>query len=187
MGGPTLPLGGPALRRVCRLLRAPVAVSSDFVWPAPSDIRDAQAEALALVPSVCTRASSELLVFPSGSFWVPDLATALQLRLLIDAHCGPAGHRSFSVTLSSLSLHFSWTTIEDDTSTFFNTCIHCLCTTGGRRIPRPFGEAVHASKPNEVIHFDSLYIGPASQDVTYLLLLKDDASGFVWLHPHARP
>jgi IS30 family transposase len=51
-------------------------------------------------------------------------------------------------------------------------------------VPRPLGTQLHATKPNEILHFDFLYIG-LSRDGKhqYLLLLKDDLSGHLWLVP----
>nr|CCA21802.1 AlNc14C134G7048 [Albugo laibachii Nc14] len=48
--------------------------------------------------------------------------------------------------------------------------------------PRPFGESLqHATRPNELIHFDYLAM-PASEDnYRYILILKDDMSGYVEL------
>jgi transposase InsO family protein len=52
---------------------------------------------------------------------------------------------------------------------------------GGERIPRPLGEAIHSNNPNEVLHFDYLYMGPSDTRDKYLLILNDDLSGYVWL------
>jgi Integrase core domain len=51
-------------------------------------------------------------------------------------------------------------------------------------VPRPLGMQLHATKPKEILHFDFLYIG-LSRDgkYRYLLLLKDDLSGYLWLVP----
>jgi hypothetical protein len=42
---------------------------------------------------------------------------------------------------------------------------------------------VHATKPNQVLHFDFLYLGVAAVGQKYLLVMKDDASKYVWLRP----
>jgi Integrase core domain len=49
-------------------------------------------------------------------------------------------------------------------------------------VPRPLGTQLHAIMPNEILHFDFLYIG-LSRDgkYQYLLILKDDQSGYLWL------
>jgi transposase InsO family protein len=51
-------------------------------------------------------------------------------------------------------------------------------------VPRPLGTQLHATKPNEILHFDFLYIGLSrDRKYQYLLLLKDDLSGYLWLVP----
>jgi hypothetical protein len=57
-----------------------------------------------------------------------------------------------------------------------------LSTTGGLRTPRPLGEAIHAERPNQVLHFDFLFMGLATTEQKYILILKDDFSGFIMLH-----
>jgi transposase InsO family protein len=51
-------------------------------------------------------------------------------------------------------------------------------------VPRPLGTQLHATKPNEILRLDFLYIG-LSRDgkYQYLLLLTDDLSGYLWLVP----
>jgi hypothetical protein len=51
-------------------------------------------------------------------------------------------------------------------------------------VPRPLDTQLHAAKPNEILHFDFLYIGLSKDGkYKYLLLLKDDLSGYLWLVP----
>jgi hypothetical protein len=66
---------------------------------------------------------------------------------------------------------------------FVKSCIHCLATTGGSRLPRPLGEALHADKPNVVLHFGFLYVGKSSSGPIYILALRGDMSGYMWLWP----
>ncbi|POM62293.1 hypothetical protein PHPALM_28568 [Phytophthora palmivora] len=62
-------------------------------------------------------------------------------------------------------------------------CIHCW-STEGRTDLRSYGPTLHATKPNEVINFDYLSM-PEDEDTLskYVLVLKDDFSGFVELIP----
>jgi Integrase core domain len=76
-----------------------------------------------------------------------------------------------------------WHTLEEDVRTFCLTCLHCVATIGGDRVPRPLGESMHADKPNELLHMDFLYMGPSHTMESYLLLLKGDLSGYLWLWP----
>jgi hypothetical protein len=45
------------------------------------------------------------------------------------------------------------------------------------------GEAKHADHPNELIHWDYLHMGEGESGEVYILVIKDDASKFVWLLP----
>ncbi len=47
------------------------------------------------------------------------------------------------------------------------------------------GHALHADKPNELIHFDFLFMEDYSVDTPCVLVLQDSASSFVWLEPCA--
>jgi hypothetical protein len=60
----------------------------------------------------------------------------------------------------------------------------CAATVPGDKVPRPLGTQLHSTKPNEILHFDFLYIG-LSRDGKYqcLLLLKNDLIRYLWLVP----
>jgi hypothetical protein len=74
--------------------------------------------------------------------------------------------------------------MANDVKVFVQNCLHCVATVPGSKEPRPLGTQLHATKPNEILHFDFLCIG-LSRDgkYQYLLLLKDDLSGYLWLVP----
>ncbi|GMF45863.1 unnamed protein product [Phytophthora fragariaefolia] len=42
---------------------------------------------------------------------------------------------------------------------------------------------MHAERPNELIHWDYLHMGESESGEVYILVIKDDASKFVWLLP----
>jgi len=63
---------------------------------------------------------------------------------------------------------------------FVRGCLHCM-RVGNSMAPRPFGEAIHATKPNEVIHFDFISIPMSVDGQSYVLVINDDMSGFVEL------
>ena len=73
--------------------------------------------------------------------------------------------------------------MTEDVKNFCKSCLHCQSTLGGDRVPRPLGHALHADKPNELLHFDFLYIGPGTNSYECVLIIKDDASSYVWLEP----
>jgi RNase H-like domain found in reverse transcriptase/Integrase zinc binding domain len=173
-------------RRIRGIFRAPIAPSfdSEFEWPDVSAGRSAQASATCTPPiGFEARESDSTFASSSGAAWIPIDAVELQLRLSILAHTGADGHRSVASTITALSSYFFWTTMRSDISDFVKSCIHCLATTGGSRVPRPLGEALHADKPNVVLHFDFLYVGKSSSVPIYILVLRDDMPGYVWLWP----
>lgn len=73
--------------------------------------------------------------------------------------------------------------MDEDIKSFFNTCLHCLCTQPGTTVIRPLGHALPADVPNEFLHFDFCYMSPAEEDFLYMLILKDDHSRYVCLVP----
>jgi hypothetical protein len=53
-----------------------------------------------------------------------------------------------------------------------------------RKDARPLSTQLHATKPNEILHFDLQYIGWLGNGKhQYILLLEDDLSGYQWLFP----
>lgn len=73
--------------------------------------------------------------------------------------------------------------MKRDISTFIDKCLHCLVSKSGSLIPRPLAHALHGSRPNEVLHFDFLYMGPGQDNNHYVLIVKDDLSAYTWLFP----
>ncbi|KAE9082318.1 hypothetical protein PF005_g27402 [Phytophthora fragariae] len=67
-----------------------------------------------------------------------------------------------------------------DVSAFVAGCLHCMVTANGC-VPRPYGETLVATKPNEVLHFDFLTMIEGERGLKYVLVLKDGMSGFVEL------
>jgi hypothetical protein len=82
-----------------------------------------------------------------------------------------------------------WNTLDRDFKKFYDdTCLACASANGSREMLRPFGFTVPATKPNEVLEFDFLYVNnlPASgttHKYECILVLRDKYSKFVWLHP----
>lgn len=130
------------------------------------------------------------LTWSEGLYWAATpkgiyVPTTLRLRLLIASHCWGAGHRNFAATLANLQdgRGYSWPSLLDDVRTFVNGCLHCRSSDGPYRIPRPWAEALHATRPNEILHMDWLYIGVSLAGHLYILIVKDDLSSYVWLRP----
>jgi Integrase core domain/Integrase zinc binding domain len=118
----------------------------------------------------------------NNALWIPERAVELHLRLCVEAHCRSAGHRAYEATLGAIKQYVAWTTMAKDVKVFLQNYLHCVATIPGDKLTRSLGTQLDRTKPNEILHFDFLYIG-LSRDgkYQYLLLLKDDLSGYLWL------
>jgi len=67
---------------------------------------------------------------------------------------------------------------------FCRMCLHCIGSLDSK-VPRPLGEALHASRRNQIIHYDFLFV-KNTRKFSYVLVLKDDLSRFVELVPSKR-
>lgn len=84
-----------------------------------------------------------------------------------------------------LRKHFTWSTLSLDVKKFIRSCIHCLSSVGGGKIPRPFGLAVHGTAPNDLLQFDYIKITAAVTGEKYVLMLRDDHSSYYWFFAFA--
>lgn len=120
--------------------------------------------------------------------WVPDDANKLKLRIIIEGHCGSAGHRRKDAVENIVCGDFEWRDIKRDVREFAKECPHCIVSKTGRRLPRPLVTALHRQKPNKVVYMDFLWKGSCDKDgLNYVLVLKDDLSAYSWLLTCAHP
>lgn len=89
----------------------------------------------------------------------PEEATQLKLRILVAAHCGAACHRGAFATERTVTDEFTWRALSQYGKGFTQICIHCIISRSVERVPRPLASALHAQRPNEVVHMDLLYMG----------------------------
>jgi Integrase zinc binding domain len=134
--------------------------TSNYNFPVPAEVLRMQKAAahnpdLKEVPSK-KRGANGLLVNEQGKIWILTNAVSMQVRFCVIAHCGRGGHRGHQVTLSAIQDHYYWKGMSKDITVFVGSCFHCIANDPGQNTPRPMGKALHASKPNEIIHFDYL-------------------------------
>ena len=165
------------VRRLVHIPELPSSCNTEFEWPVPCEIAKVQEEHKSVRPDYLTL-QDDLWIDSQSRIWVPDDASDLQLRLCIIAHTGLAGHRGRDATERALMSKFIWSTLSDDVRLFVRSCIHCLSTLGGEKIPRPFGPAVHGTKPNDLLQFDYIELGPSNNGDKYVLMMRDDHSDF---------
>jgi Integrase zinc binding domain len=158
-------------------LLAPVPGAEELdpeAWPSRARIIEAQKRFKQDVPEGMLMKDG-LIVAVDERKWIPPDATDLKLGVLIAAHTGPAGHRGPDATRRMVQRHFVWAGARREIEAFAISCLQCI-SAGGARVCRPLGHAMHAERPNQILHFDFCYIGPATDDMTYVLILKDNLS-----------
>jgi len=98
---------------------------------------------------------------------------------MISDHTGIAGHCGYRATQLTIAKYFYWTSILKDVETFVRSCLHWLSTASVDTVPRPLGHALNAESPNQMVHFDYCYVMRGEDDFKYVLIVKDDFSGYV--------
>ena len=159
----------------------------EFVWPSAQEIRKSQVLYLGHDPD-----ETDLKLDDHGRLLIPSADKSLRIRLVVIAHGAPSGgHYGITLTISTLSRPFFWLELAEDVGKLVANCLHCLPTQGGQRIPRPLGTQIHGQKPNQVLHFDYVYIHPvkngASHSHQWIFVVRDDFTGMVMLEPCATP
>lgn len=172
---------------IYRLMSVSPLQDSAFDWPSPDEIAAVQLSVLSggtPPPGVVFDEPKSIYVVDrlDRPLWIPDEAVDLQQRLCVVAHAGIAGHRGVEATTTSIKRTAWWSTIKADVERFLESCLHCM-KVRGKLVPRPYGAALHAEGPNELLHFDWLALPTAYNRMSYVLVLKDDMSGFCVLHP----
>lgn len=150
----------------------------DIVWPNMATIRVSQRKHKTKPPGLdwCDATSQWTM---KQRTWIPEEDLELQLKILVISHGGTIGHRGTDATQSIVKESFWWPTIDKDVKEMVRGCLHCIITRQGDVVPRPLGKALHAGKPNEVLHMDYLYMGPGTGKKKYLLLICDYLSSYV--------
>lgn len=98
------------------------------------------------------------LLYEGSHICIPPEAAELKMKILILSHCGSIGHRGIDATESIIREHFRWKRMAGDIRDFVTGCLQCIVTRSGEAISRPLGSTNHGARPNEVVHFDFLYM-----------------------------
>ena len=123
--------------------------------------------------------------------WIPSSDKPPQIHLMACAHMRDARHRGVAVTLVRLQEFCVWPGMEIQVREFVRQCPHCADSREGDVVPRPLGEMVHGTTPNEIVHSDYLYEGESGPlafhglseeaEFRYILIIMGDLSNFVSL------
>ena len=161
----------------------------DFIWPTLDEIGRLQGRltqievtSMKLTPKIIK--DHTIYVTKSGRIYIPD--SDMRVRLCVIAHAGSVGHRGIQPTYKSLKRYY-WPHMLPDVKKFCRQCLHCAVADPRKVIPRPLGTQMHASKPNEILHYDFIHIGPSKKGLVYMLTIKDDFTGYVNFYPCTSP
>lgn len=101
----------------------------------------------------------------------------MKVKLLTVENPGVAGHRGYKATAATLREDVWWPDFVKDAQDFVHSCVLCVFARKGSFITQPLSSTLHSSLPNEVIHFDYLFLGDSEKDDKYVLVVKDNFSG----------
>ena len=143
----------------------------DFHFPGIDTVKQAQRDSSLTAPEEFTEDADGALRDEKSRLWIPADASHLITRLILIAHAGAMGHRGIDPTLTRLQEHFKFTGMLEAVKKFIKSCLHCQANGGGNIMHRPWGNTLQGTKPNEVLHFDFLFVFGG-----YVLVLKDSFS-----------
>lgn len=172
----------PTLRRIIKIPVLASSSNAEFDWPSQNAVINVQSEYIDHIPDNMHQ-DGDLWKNTAGAVWIPEQAEELQLRICIAAHTGTGGHRGQEATEIAIRRCYFWPTLTVDVRLFVKACIHCISTTGGEKVPRPFGPALHGNAANDLLQFDYIEMGPGRNGEKYILILRDDFSGYAWFFP----
>lgn len=107
----------------------------------------------------------------------PPIFSSAYALLLAAAPVATAGRNRRNMYLSNI---FFGSTVAINVRTFARSCLHCLSTTGGERVPRPFCLAFHGTAANDLLQFDNIEIAPNTSGQKHAIMLRDDHPDYKW-------
>ncbi|KAG3203939.1 hypothetical protein PC128_g2329 [Phytophthora cactorum] len=123
----------------------------------------------------------------NGKPWIPTAAKDLLARVFVVAHCGSHGHRGQNVMCTVLEDRFYIPLLTKKGATFIGNCLLYKHAKGPRQITRPYEPPYTATKRNEAVHYDFLYLGEGCGDTAYVLVMKDSLTHYCELFPCQSP
>jgi hypothetical protein len=161
---------------------------AQFSFPTREDIAAAQREyADTLRSENATTMNDEGLVCVDGRPWVPSKAKELLARLMIVSHCGGHGHRGQDAMVQLLDERFFIEKMVLKVQEFLRQCLLCKHVRSPSIQQRVWGPTYKATRRNEVLHWDYLFLGDGYGNDRYVLVMKDSVSHYCELFPCAVP
>lgn len=114
---------------------------------------------------------------------IPDDADKLEIKPLIVAYAEQARHGDSESNSALLGGAVRWKGIAEGVKDFVANCRLCVLSSSGSKVPTPLATTLHATKSNNVIHFDYLFFGKGLDDHKYASVVKDNFSSYCWISP----
>lgn len=119
---------------------------------------------------------------------IPSEADTLKQKILVTDLYKGSGHCQRHATENIIGSEFIWDNLTMDVVVFVQICIYCIITKSAERIPQPLTTALQRRRSNEVEPMNFLCIGsPDSDDLKYVLGLRDGLTSYSSLMPHNQP
>ncbi|DBA01089.1 TPA: hypothetical protein N0F65_001717, partial [Lagenidium giganteum] len=148
----------------------------EFVWPTQAQIRAAQLRHKSDLPVGAHEIDG--LWRMNDKVWIPSSDKELVTRLVLVAHCGIQGHRGEHVTIALLQRKFTWQDMRAVVKRMLKDCLICKHVKGGLIVMRDWETDTVATRRNECIHLDFLFMGESYGETTYVLVLKDELTHY---------
>lgn len=167
------------MHRIVRIPELPSVTNNKFEWPTADIISETQQPCVEFRPPNL-KERNVFWVNSARAIWVPNVCEDLQLWLFTIARTGLFGHRCRSTIEQALNKSYFCTSMTTDVRSFVRVCIHCLPTNGAKKVPRQFGPSMHWTKPNNLLQFDYIELGPSTHGEKYVVIVRDAHSSYAW-------
>lgn len=115
--------------------------------------------------------------------WLENLLPFFSSQLIC-RHVVSNPFRSSSLCLKSRSSSQN-SALASDVNSFVCSCLQCLSTAAGDKLPRPSGPAVYCSRVNYLQKFYYINIGLDNDGKKDIVIRRDDHSGYCWIYSYA--
>lgn len=113
--------------------------------------------------------------------WIPSGNKVLTLKILISARTGHGGHIIWRVILDTVLAHSILIDLRAGFEEIVRSFLQFLCTETSKIVTRPLGHSLHAVEPNKLMYLDLCYMYDGEEGLKYVLVFKENHSGYVWL------
>ena len=152
--------------KLARMMYAPITLSSEdqYDWPTTEDVKKAQRTSSRTAPAGFSKHDG-IIQDLNGVAWIPENAEALKLRILVAAHCGPAGHRGTDPTNDGLRAEFLWKNMKEDVKFFASPVFTAFAPPQEKLCPGLWG--THFTRISRIVFCISIFVISERAVLTY--------------------